>query len=101
MNDVLNQNSLDRLAISYNTDKSSRFHNYTKVYNMIFDQLKDENFLNDLKILCNHEKLINSSLKHNYYNRWNILASEKYNFEWDSNLGKCGHVCCLYNNAQF
>lgn len=43
MDDVLNQNILDELAISYATDKSSRFHNYTHVYNMIFNSIKDKN----------------------------------------------------------
>lgn len=34
--------TLDELAISYNTDKSSLYHDYTKMYNFIFRDLREE-----------------------------------------------------------
>jgi len=40
---------LDELALKYSSDKSSSFHNYTKYYNLIFNDIKD-NSLNILEI---------------------------------------------------
>lgn len=33
-------NELDKLAIKYNTDKSSLFHDYTKIYDFVFKDLR-------------------------------------------------------------
>lgn len=35
-------NNLDTLAIKHNTDKSSLFHNYTKIYDLIFSDYKND-----------------------------------------------------------
>src|SRR5271157_3117054 len=41
--------NLDELAIKYNTDKSSKNHNYTKVYDKYFQNIREE-FKNVLEI---------------------------------------------------
>lgn len=33
--------NLDSLAIEYNTDKSSLYHNYTKIYSNLYDNIRD------------------------------------------------------------
>ena len=35
-------NKLNQLAIKYNTDKSSLFHDYTKIYDSVFNRLTDQ-----------------------------------------------------------
>jgi len=37
-------NELDQLAIKYNTDKSSLFHDYTKIYDFVFKNLRNEKY---------------------------------------------------------
>jgi hypothetical protein len=37
-------NELDNLAIKYNTDKSSLFHDYTKIYDFVFKDLRKEKY---------------------------------------------------------
>lgn len=34
--------TLDEIALSYNTDKSSMYHNYTKLYSLYFEQIRYE-----------------------------------------------------------
>ncbi|MFA6524254.1 MAG: class I SAM-dependent methyltransferase [Candidatus Paceibacterota bacterium] len=34
--------TLDEIALSYNTDKSSMYHNYTKLYDLYFKQIQNE-----------------------------------------------------------
>ena len=37
-------NKLDELAVKYNTDKSSLFHDYTKIYDFVFKDLRNEKY---------------------------------------------------------
>lgn len=50
-------NYLDQLAIYYNTDKASNHHNYTKIYNEIFEKRRDDiKGVIELGIMVNENK---------------------------------------------